>query len=171
MDADIGVEGNAMTLFKYKHGRDGYIVAVYASRGGPASVTLPERSNVLVDMASAQKAVLRQYVNSREFRNHVTHEMVVSQILRVLEDERVRIIPALPDPDNGKIYRLQVGAFSLPETAGRVLQRLEDAGFETAWEQYGSMQRVFAANIRAADVYSAVQRLGEAGFSEVWVRE
>jgi hypothetical protein len=66
---------------------------------------------------------------------------------------------------------LQVGAFSSPGTAGEVMQRLANAGFAADREQYGSLYRVFAADIMAADVYPAIQVMGAAGFREVWVRE
>ena len=81
------------------------------------------------------------------------------------------IIPSLPDPNTNKVYRLQVGSYAMPEAANITEQCVRDAGFRSAQERHGSMNRVLAMGIRAADVRSAVQRLGAAGFKEVWIRE
>jgi cell division septation protein DedD len=83
----------------------------------------------------------------------------------------VVIIPGLPDRNSGRIYRLQVGAWSAPDAAGRALQMLQSAGFSAVQEQNGSLYRVLAAGIPAADVYAAAQRLGAMGFRQIWVRE
>jgi hypothetical protein len=169
--SDIGEQDGITMLYKFKHGRNGYLIAVYTSKEGVEIPTIPEGSRVLAIRTAIHKATIRGYVHSQGFRKYVTHSRVIPQILRVLEDARVRVIPALPNPNSGKIYRLQVGAFASPENAAKARQQLEDAGFETGLEQHGSLERVFAAEIRSADVYSAIQVLGAAGFREVWVRE
>ena len=83
----------------------------------------------------------------------------------------IKIIPSLPNPNSGKTYRLQVGAFSVADSAAKTMQQLRALGLNAAQEQHGSLLRVSAVGVRAADVYSAVQKLEAAGFKEVWIRE
>ena len=83
----------------------------------------------------------------------------------------IRIIPKLPDPYSGKVYRVQVAAYSRVALAQVCFDRLKAAGFSPAYEQNGSLYRVVISGIRAADISSAAQRLTAAGFTEAWIRE
>ena len=83
----------------------------------------------------------------------------------------IKIIPKLPDPNNGKVYRIQVAAFSHAALAQVCFDRLKTAGFSPAYEQNGSLYRVVISGIKAADVSYAAQRLSAAGFTEAWLRE
>jgi hypothetical protein len=83
----------------------------------------------------------------------------------------IRIIPNLPDPNNGKVYRIQLGAFSHPAHAQVYFERLRAVGLSPAYEQSGNLYRVVLSGIRASDVYYTAQRLGSAGFTEAWIRE
>jgi len=83
----------------------------------------------------------------------------------------IRVIPNLPDPHSGKVYRMQVGAFSQVPLAQACFEKLRAAGLSPAYEQNGSLYRVVLSGIRAADVYYTAQRLGAAGFTEAWIRE
>jgi len=83
----------------------------------------------------------------------------------------IRVIPNLPDPQNGKVYRIQVGAFSQVPLAQVCFEKLRTAGLNPAYEQNGSLYRVVLSGIKAADVSYIAQRLGAAGFTEAWIRE
>ena len=83
----------------------------------------------------------------------------------------VEVIPGLPNPRNGKIYRLQVGSFSIPENASRLMRSIQNAGFTVIQESYGSWQRVLVQDIPAADVAATARKLGTLGIKQVWVRE
>jgi rare lipoprotein A len=83
----------------------------------------------------------------------------------------IRVIPNLPDPGSGKVYRIQVGAFSQTALAQVCFEKLRTAGLSPAYEQNGSLYRVVLSGIRAADVSYTAQRLNAAGFTEVWIRE
>jgi len=83
----------------------------------------------------------------------------------------IRVIPNLPDPNSGKVYRIQVGAFSQTVLAQVCFEKLRTAGLSPAYEQNGSLYRVVLSGIRAADVSYTAQRLNAAGFTEVWIRE
>jgi hypothetical protein len=80
-----------------------------------------------------------------------------------------KITGALPRP--GKVYRLQVGAYAVEKNAARTLNRLKDAGFSPNYERYGQYLRVVLPGVQAADVKGYADRIGRAGFSEVWCRE
>ncbi|MDR0456044.1 MAG: septal ring lytic transglycosylase RlpA family protein [Treponema sp.] len=82
-----------------------------------------------------------------------------------------QIIPGLPNPNTDKIYRLMVGTYVGVDSAFRIHQQLQAAGFEVAQEQSGEMCKVFAAGIPASRVYYAVKRLGAIGFQQIWVQE
>lgn len=83
----------------------------------------------------------------------------------------VRVIPSLPDPNSPKIYRIQVGAYSVHSTADRIAQQLRAAGLQAGVEYYNSLLRVYVQGVRASDACSVVQKLGTLGFQEVWIRE
>jgi basic membrane lipoprotein Med (substrate-binding protein (PBP1-ABC) superfamily) len=83
----------------------------------------------------------------------------------------LEIIPGYPNPNNGKIYRLQVGSFSSPEAAAKVAQLVKDAGFDVAQELSDYNYRVLVTGIPASAVYPAMQRLGAIGIGQIWVRE
>jgi cell division protein FtsN len=83
----------------------------------------------------------------------------------------ITIIPNFPDPQSGKVYRIQVGSFSSIALAQVCFARLKAAGFTPAYEHNGSLYRVVLSSIRAADVYNTAQRLNAAGFTEVVIRE
>jgi cell division protein FtsN len=85
--------------------------------------------------------------------------------------ETMQIIPGLPDRNSGKIYRLQVGAFTEYDIANRTAALIRNAGFEVLIEFSGAIYRVMATGIPSADVYPASIRLGSLGFAQVWVRE
>ena len=84
-NSDISGMENMRVLYKYRHGRNGYLIAVYTSPSqGPVFPVLPANSRILVDLATVRRATLREYVNSTAFRRFVTNRRIVSDIQRVL---------------------------------------------------------------------------------------
>jgi cell division protein FtsN len=83
----------------------------------------------------------------------------------------VQIIPGIPDPNSGRLYRLQVGAYSAQDTAVQAARLIQAAGFNAALEQAGGIYRALAMDIPAASVYAAASRLAQVGFRQIWVRE
>lgn len=88
-----------------------------------------------------------------------------------LNGRTAKIVPAMPDPRNGRLYRVQVGAFASTLFAQGCFDRLKTAGFSPAFERHGNLYRVVLPGMRAADMSQTADRLGAAGFAEVWVRE
>jgi rare lipoprotein A len=77
----------------------------------------------------------------------------------------------MPDLGNGKVYRLQVGAFSNEINAREAVFRLREVGFDPAYEFYGGYCRVVITGIRAPDMEIVISRIGTAGFGQVFIRE
>jgi cell division protein FtsN len=89
----------------------------------------------------------------------------------VVRQPSIEVLPGMPDPNSGKIHRLQVGAFSTPEGAATVAQQMRNAGFYVQEERNGGMYRVVVVNIPASVVHLAVERFAALGITQVWVRD
>ena len=83
----------------------------------------------------------------------------------------IKIIPNLPDPGNGKVYNIQLGAFSRPETAMDVVAKARNAGFDAIQEFTGVLYRVIVKDIPSSMASFAAQRLAAIGIKEIWIRE
>jgi hypothetical protein len=83
----------------------------------------------------------------------------------------MEVIPCLPDPNSGKIYRLQTGSFAMPEAAVVMAHQLSLAGFDVMLELYDLYYRVIIPNVPAINVYPILQKLGQMGIGQIWVRE
>jgi rare lipoprotein A len=77
----------------------------------------------------------------------------------------------VPSPESAKLYRLQVGAFKVPKNAVDVFDRLKNAGLNPAYEQNGEFYRVVLAGLKATEIQSIAQTLGNSGFREAILRE
>jgi cell division septation protein DedD len=77
----------------------------------------------------------------------------------------------LPDVNDGKIYRLQVGSYSAAESTAKIIQDLKACGFNVVRESDGAVHRVIVTDIPSALVYFAALRLGALGITQIWVRE
>ena len=84
-NADITDLNGIRVLYKFLHGRSGYLIAVYVSpQDGPVFPQLPDGSRIIVNMSSIRRATLREYVNSNAFRRHVSGRRIIAGLLRVL---------------------------------------------------------------------------------------
>ena len=84
--------------------------------------------------------------------------------------QNIKIIGAIPRTDTGKMYQLQIGAFRLAANVNNAADILTRNGFVPQFEKKGDLVRVFVV-FKAAEVRSAVDKLGRAGFKEVIIRE
>jgi hypothetical protein len=83
--SDISGVSNITILYKLKHGKNGYLIAIYkSSREGPVFPILPDRSRILVNLSTTRKATLKEYVNSSAFKKFVTSRTILTQIQTVL---------------------------------------------------------------------------------------
>lgn len=116
--------------------------------------------------AAADSKIASLLYSNRDY----AHEYLIDLFTSPAPELNVKVIPGLPDPNDGRIYHLQVGAFNVRESAARTLQRVKNTGLNAVLETYGSVYRVLAVNIRSADLNTAVFILGHAGFTELWIR-
>lgn len=83
--ADISDLHNIQLLYKFLHGKNGYLVAIYASSNeGPVFPVMPYKSRILVDIMTSDKAFLRDYINTSAFKRFVTNRQVFSQVQKTL---------------------------------------------------------------------------------------
>jgi rare lipoprotein A len=82
-----------------------------------------------------------------------------------------KIVGNIPQRGSNKVYRLQVGSFLIAANAVRTLNKLKELGLNPAYEKYGDYTRVIFTGIRANDVSAWAEKLGPAGFPEIWCRE
>jgi len=87
----------------------------------------------------------------------------------------IKVIGAIPSPDTGKTYQLQIGAFGSLANANRAVETLTKYGLVPRCEKvtdpkHGVLTRVFVV-ASAKDVRCTIDLLGRAGFREVIIRE
>jgi hypothetical protein len=87
------------------------------------------------------------------------------------QNASIRVIGRVPDRNSDQISRIQVGAFKNIRNAEMVFERIRRAGLSPAYEQYRDLTRVLARGIRARDVQASLEKLKQAGFREVIIRE
>jgi cell division protein FtsN len=83
---------------------------------------------------------------------------------------KIRVIPGYPDPNCGKIYKIQVGAYSTANAADKVERMLRSHGFNVTQELCSPYYRVMVSGVPASTVYATVQRLEAIGIEEVIIR-
>jgi hypothetical protein len=81
------------------------------------------------------------------------------------------IKPYMPNADNKKIYRVQVGSYQFTWHAIEAYDRLTTVGFRPAYERYGDYIRVVIPGVPAVDMPSVARLLGRVGFTEALIRE
>lgn len=81
------------------------------------------------------------------------------------------VLPRMPDPGSGNVYRVQVGSYLSPLNAQNTFEKLRAAGFNPAYERYEDYYRVVLSGVRASDMQYTAQVLGNTGVREVWIRQ
>jgi rare lipoprotein A len=96
------------------------------------------------------------------------------QIQEVPPNEIIPIIDATPEiahVQNGKFYRIQVGAYRNAKYAVDAFSDLKDAGLTPAYERYNDLYRVVLAQIESNKVQSVIDTLAKAGYKDVLLKE
>jgi len=81
-----------------------------------------------------------------------------------------RVLGGIPPASSTRLYRIQVGAYSVPKNAVDVFVRLRNAGLNPAYDPGGGFFRVILGGLRAVEIPAIAQTLGNAGFQEVMIR-
>ena len=84
-NSDITDINSREILYKFKHGTNGYLIAIYrSSQGGPVFPHFPDRSRILVNLMTARKNTMKEYIDSSAFRRFVTSRRIILQMQEVL---------------------------------------------------------------------------------------
>jgi len=85
LNSDISDTGNITVLYKYKHGRNGYLITILRSQAaGPVFPQLPARSRIIVNMITVRKNTIKDYISSSAFRRFVTNRKIIADMQKVL---------------------------------------------------------------------------------------
>jgi cell division septation protein DedD len=82
----------------------------------------------------------------------------------------MKIVPFMPPADNGRCYRVQVGAFTSMEGVNEAVERVQQAGYTAFYEKAGKFYRVVILHISASEMREVAKKLQSVGFSELWLR-
>jgi len=81
LNSDIIGTDYISILYKFKHGKNGYLVALYKSVAEEQVFPqFPDKSRVLVDLMSVRVDSIREYIRSSTFRKFVTNRRVISDL-------------------------------------------------------------------------------------------
>jgi rare lipoprotein A len=149
---------------------------------GIAHVIIEQAQNINFGPVAGSNIVIAGEPNQP--KKETTYPLPALEIVNVLPDAPLvedftttypgpaaRILGGVPPAGSVKFYRLQVGAYKMPRNAVNALQKLQNAGFNPACEQQGEFYRVILYGLRAEEIPSIAQRLGDSGFREVIIRE
>jgi hypothetical protein len=88
-DAGLEDTDSLSMLYYFKHERSRYLVALYVSHNnGMVFPQLPDNSFIIVNMTTARRNTIIEYVNSAEFRRFVSDEWIINNILRAIRNYR-----------------------------------------------------------------------------------
>jgi hypothetical protein len=84
-NSDIGDVGSMRVLYKYRHGRNGFLIALYVSSAdGPVFPQLPARSRIVLNLSTVRPNTIGEYINSNAFRRFVTNRTILTQLREAL---------------------------------------------------------------------------------------
>ena len=138
------------------------------------AVTEPDVSIKVLVTINGQEYVLELPGNagtsSASSRSNANASSSASSVAGATSFCGVKVIPKMPDPRGGGVFRVQVGSFSNTALAQECFDRLTSNGLKPSFERFGKMHRVVLSGIKAGDMVQVVQRLGDAGVAEAWLR-
>jgi cell division protein FtsN len=76
----------------------------------------------------------------------------------------------MPGPQDTTQYRVQVGAYKARTNAQEAFNRVASAGFSPAFEEYQELIRVVIPGVRGNEMQQTAERLYNAGFQEILLR-
>jgi hypothetical protein len=88
LNSDIGGINSKNVLYKYKHGANGYLIAIYKSpQEGPVFPQLPNKSRVFLNLTTERKKTIKEYINSSAVRSFVTSRRILSELQKVIDSD------------------------------------------------------------------------------------
>ena len=86
------------------------------------------------------------------------------------QNSQIRVIGWIPKTDDGTTYQMQIGAFKTSQNAERALARLIGASLNPSYEKYQDFTRVMVKGVHYREIPLFIEKLKNAGFSEVFIR-
>jgi len=86
------------------------------------------------------------------------------------QSSSIKITGRIPSAQDSRLYQIQVGAFKQAANAERAFQRLKNVSLNPIYEKYRDFTRVIVARIKAGDVPFYLEKIRNAGFSEVFIK-
>lgn len=146
------------TLLKVTNKENNMSVTVRVNDRGPF---IQDR---IIDLSQAAAAQL-----------NFTAAGAVSVVLEIVNEQNpvktATILPAMPPTGTGKKYRIQVGSFRVARNAVNAFDRLKNVSLSPAYEKNEDFYRVVLAGLSAEEVPAIAEKLAQAGFTEVLIRE
>jgi len=82
-NADINT-GDINVSYMFRHGTNGYLIALYTTWGGPVFPQIPENVGIVTSIITTRRSTIQEYINSEAYRRFVTSRNVTSGIQRAL---------------------------------------------------------------------------------------
>ena len=81
VNSDISGIDNMEVIYKYRHGTNGYLIALYTSpQEGPVFPLLPDKSRILVNLVTVRIESISEYIDSAAFKRFVTNRTITSDL-------------------------------------------------------------------------------------------
>jgi hypothetical protein len=84
VDSDISGVAKDALLYKAKHGKTGYLIALYKVTKGSQAAGLPSNSAIVLELVTNRKSTISEFVNSAPMKNFVTEPKVLSRLREAL---------------------------------------------------------------------------------------
>jgi hypothetical protein len=85
VNGDIRGISQDSLLYKVKHGRTGYLIALYKVSQGGQTAILPPKGYVVLDLVTNRKSTIKEFVDSALIREYVTESSVLARLRNVLQ--------------------------------------------------------------------------------------
>jgi len=87
LNSDIKGIDKKDIIYMYRHGANGYLIAVYKSpEAGPVFPRFPDNSRILVNLTTVRKSTIKEFINSSSFKKFVTSRKITTDILKAVNN-------------------------------------------------------------------------------------
>jgi hypothetical protein len=84
VDSDISGVAKDALLYKAKHGKTGYLIALYKVTKGGQVAGLPPNSSIVLELSTNRKGTISEFVNSAPMKDFVTESKVLTHLQEAL---------------------------------------------------------------------------------------
>jgi hypothetical protein len=84
VSGDISGVAKDALLYKAKHGKTGYLIALYKVSKGSQAVVLPANASIVLDLVASRKSTIGAFANSPAMKVFVTEAKVLEHLKEAL---------------------------------------------------------------------------------------